>query len=203
MRLLLPFSLMLLVACQDSGGEKDSSRALQKTKAQLDRAKAELRDIKTRLSDAKAKLAQFKQARAELSGGEDGDAPPLPPVGDAIRCASRETCTIDRPYYDAVMLAPLRLLDQMRVMPWQKDGEMHGIKLFGIDEGTIPAALGLEGGDIITAIGGHALTSLNDVMALGSKLRPSNRYELALDRSGDAFTLAVEIVEAPAPPEQP
>lgn len=199
MRHLLAPIVLLLCACQSADSESDS-----KTRAQLDKAKAELADAKQKLAEAREKLRQYREAR-EASKDENGDAPELPPVGNSIRCESRERCVIDRPYFDLVMASPLRLLDQMRIMPWQKDGEMRGIKLFGIDEGTIPAALGLKGGDIVVAVGGQALASFNDVMTLGSKLGPTNRYVLDLERDEETFALQVELVDPPAAetPEPP
>ncbi|MCA9650741.1 MAG: hypothetical protein H6712_31130 [Myxococcales bacterium] len=198
-RPLVPLALVLLCACQDAdaGGVKDS-QALQKTQAQLDKVKAELSDARRALADAKARLQQLQQLRKQ-GADENGDRPPLPPPGDSIRCETPERCTIERAYYDEVMGNPLRLLDQVRIVPWQVDGEMGGIKLFGIDEGSIPAALGLKGGDVVVAVGGQPLTSFNDLMALGSTLGPASRYELRLLRDGKELTVVMEIVGEPAP----
>jgi len=195
MRRLAWFLVWVPLACGGKSEEnREPSAALAKAKTQLARARSELVDAKQSLSEARAKLDELTEMGHALRGSDgSGEHPPLPPADAAIRCDTEEHCAIDRPFFDLVMASPLSLLEQVRIVPWQKNGEMYGLKLFGIDEGSIPDALGLTKGDIIVTIGGQALTSINDVMTLGSKLGRTSRYELVLERADRRFTLVIEI----------
>ena len=78
-------------------------------------------------------------------------------------------------------------------MPSQKDGKTQGYKLYGIRRGTLPKLLGLKNGDMITAINGDELTSIDKAMALYTKLRRASRLEVNIVRKGKSMTKEIQI----------
>lgn len=114
-------------------------------------------------------------------------------ASDAINCPNENLCTVDRAFVDQVVSNPAMLAKQARVVPSQKDGKTQGYKLYGIRRGTLPKLLGLKNGDMITAINGDELTSIDKAMALYTKLRRASRLEVNIVRKGKSMTKEIQI----------
>lgn len=114
-------------------------------------------------------------------------------ASDAINCPNENLCTVDRAFVDQVVSNPAMLAKQARVVPSQKDGKTQGYKLYGIRRGTLPKLLGLKNGDMITAINGEELTSIDKAMALYTKLRRASRLEVNIVRKGKSMTKEIQI----------
>lgn len=117
----------------------------------------------------------------------------IPGAADAINCPNENLCIVDRKFVDQILQNPAQLAKQARVVPSQKDGKTQGYKLYGIRRGTLPKLLGLKNGDMITAINGQELTSIDKAMALYTKMRRASRLEVNIVRKGKATTKEIQI----------
>jgi type II secretory pathway component PulC len=86
---------------------------------------------------------------------------------------------------------PTELARSMRVVPAMVDGKVAGFKLYAIrSRGTFSASwLGLKNGDLVTAIDGTSLASVEDALAAYGKLREAKTIVLELERKGRPLSL--------------
>jgi len=77
----------------------------------------------------------------------------------------------------------------LRVVPEKKDGEIVGVRLFGIRPSSVLGALGLRNGDRLESINGFELTTPAKALEAYARLRTAERLHVRLDRSGRTLEL--------------
>jgi general secretion pathway protein C len=112
---------------------------------------------------------------------------------ESINCSSDDACTVDRAFVESLMANPAQLAKQARIVPSQKDGETQGYKLYGIRRGTIPKLLGFKNGDMLKAVNGEELTSVDKAMGLYTKLRRASNLSVTIERKGKSITKEITI----------
>lgn len=100
---------------------------------------------------------------------------------------------VPRSVVEQVLANPAAVSRQVRVVPAMRDGDVVGIKLFGIRPSSLVAALGFENGDTVREVNGHALASADDALAVYSSLRTATVFVVDLDRRGAPATLTIDI----------
>ena len=120
------------------------------------------------------------------AGGIEGGA-------DAIKCESEHVCTIERSWLEGILANPASLAKQARVMPSVKDGETRGFKFYGIRPGSLPKLLNLKNGDLVTAVNGIELKSMDGAMALYTKLRRASNLSITVERKGETINKEITI----------
>lgn len=134
----------------------------------------------------------------EPKEGEEKEEPKpddrtIPGAEDAIKCPTDDTCTVERAFVEQLMANPAMLAKQARIVPKQKDDEILGYKLYGIRKGSLPKLLGLKNGDMITAVNGEELKSMDKAMALYTKLRRASNLTVSIERKGKSITKEIQI----------
>lgn len=122
------------------------------------------------------------------------DEPPknqIPGAEDAIKCDAGG-CQVDRSFVESLIAKPQLLVGQGMARPAKTAGGEDGFRLAGVKKGSLPDLLGLKSGDIITEVGGQALT-YDSLMALYPKLRNAKNIEVTVDRRGERISRALEI----------
>lgn len=138
-----------------------------------------------------------KPTPAPVAKKADEDAPK--PAGaiegaeNAIKCDSENSCTIERNWLEGVLSNPASLAKQARVMPSVKDGETRGFKFYGIRPGSLPKLLNIKNGDLITAVNGTELKSMDGAMSLYAKLRRASNLSVTIERKGETITKEITI----------
>jgi general secretion pathway protein C len=117
----------------------------------------------------------------------------IPGAEEAIKCPTEDTCTVERAFVEQLMANPALLAKQARIVPKQKDDEVVGYKLYGIRRGSLPKLLGLKNGDMITAVNGEELKSMDKAMALYTKLRRASNLSVQIERKGKSITKEIQI----------
>ena len=74
------------------------------------------------------------------------------------------------------------------VVPAFRNGQPLGFKLFAIRAGSLPAALGLANGDVVTHVNGLELRSPDDALAVYTQLRGARDLSVRLLRDGAEVT---------------
>ncbi len=113
---------------------------------------------------------------------------------EAIVCAD-DRCTLPRATFDAWVKDPTALAKQARVVPNIKDGVTRGFKLFGIRASGPLAALGLENGDLITAIAGRPLKGMDDALTALGLLKGEEQWTIEGERRGAPFKRTIALSE--------
>ena len=75
------------------------------------------------------------------------------------------------------------LLTQARAVPFYKDGQAVGFRLFAIKSGSMYEKIGLKNGDILKNINGNSLGDVSQAMKLFEQLREERNLTLELERS--------------------
>ena len=201
-------SLIGLLGCDPgAGAELAAARAelasakaeLQRSTEQLDQATAELKAARETFEMA-AQASATVAMRALESGAAEG-------LGDgddvAARCVA-EACKVDRAFIRAALGNPSELLRQVRVVPSIKDGVSAGYKLYGIRSRSTPKLFGLKNGDLVTAINGSSVLTMDEVMAAYAAHKGADKFVLSIVRKGRPLSLTVELVDGgEVPAEDP
>lgn len=137
-------------------------------------------------------------ARAEAPASAKPAAKPrdagIPGAAEAIRCdGGGGSCTVERDFVEGLLKNPMQAAREIRVAPAQRDGEAYGFRLGRVRPGTLPQLLGLETGDVVLAVNGYELNSIDGAMGLLGKLRRATNLEVSIERKGKTMTKAVKI----------
>ncbi len=138
-----------------------------------------------------ASAAQPKEGEEKEEAKTDDRT--IPGAEEAINCPTEDTCTVERAFVEQLMANPAMLAKQARIVPKQKDDEVLGYKLYGIRRGSLPKLLGLKNGDMITAVNGEELKSMDKAMALYTKLRRASNLSVSIERKGKTITKEIQI----------
>lgn len=177
--------------------------------------KANLDAIAARRAEREAKRAERAAEREALRrsvygpGGvlDDEDDDELPSSGsrdiegaaEGIQCSettpAKIECTVDRAFLDYLLANPALLARQARIVPKSVDGEIQGVKLYGIRRDSLPKRLGLHNGDWVKAIDGKELGTMDEILEVYTALRGAKSFVLELERKGLPLALSIELVE--------
>ncbi len=80
------------------------------------------------------------------------------------------------------------LLTQLRAVPYFKNGQAVGLRLFAIKSGSLFEKIGLENGDILETINGNQLGDFSQAMKLFEQLKSERSLRLVLERNREAVT---------------
>jgi hypothetical protein len=204
-------ALLTALDRRDSGTQPGLAAAI----GELHDARVELQASANELRSAAATLQEASRTferRATTVNILDVMAPPPPPpappmpfppmpdlldVGalsfDGVTCSEPGRCTITRATIHAMMTDPGALARQARVMPSIKDGVTRGFKFYGIRPGSLPKAIGMRNGDLLTAINDLPLTSADGALEAVGRLRRVDELRLSIERKGEPVTVVVKI----------
>ena len=119
-----------------------------------------------------------------------GTPPPADPGApvEGIRLVSENTYEVDpdAPIFEG---APQSLMTSARILPHQTDGQVDGLRLYGIRRQSVLAALGFQNGDTVTTINGRDVSSPEAALEAYSELRAAARIEVVVQRRGAPITL--------------
>ncbi len=125
-----------------------------------------------------------KQDPSKKKGG-------VPGASDAIDCdSSGNQCTVEKAFVEKLLANPMALAKQARVRP-SKDPP--GFKFSRIKKDSLPRLLNLKNGDILTSVNGTDLKTMDQAMALYTKLRNASHLSVTIDRKGKTITKEIDI----------
>lgn len=115
----------------------------------------------------------------------------LPGAATAIQCPSRGHCTIDRNWFasqdnDA-------LIRQARIVPSQRGGTIHGLKLYGIRRGSVPKLLRFRNGDLVTRVDDLALFEAAAWDTVWQRFADGGTFRVEFTRKGEEYQRLIVI----------
>jgi type II secretion system protein C len=143
--------------------------------------------------DAPPPVTVAAPAKEEEKDETKTDDRTIPGAEEAINCPTEDSCTVERAFVEQLMANPALLAKQARIVPKQQDDEILGYKLYGIRRGSLPKLLGLKNGDMLTAVNGEELKSMDKAMALYTKLRRASNLSVSIERKGKIITKEIQI----------
>lgn len=118
---------------------------------------------------------------------DDGDDNGIDQLGDNSFAVDREV--VEKYLGDLDGLARLG-----RAIPHRgADGEIDGYRLSGIRRRTIGEQLGIKNGDIVHAVNGYPLTSMQGAMSAYTSLQSESGFKFEITRRGQQMTLEYEV----------
>lgn len=136
-------------------------------------------------SEISPEAASTHKPSAGLAGEED--------IGKGIRKIGEGKFEIDRKALDKVLGNTTMLARSARIVPSVKDGQPNGFKLYAIRPGSVFSLLGINNGDLVSAINGHAITTPDKALEVYTKLRSASHVTISMTRNGAPTTYEYNI----------
>ena len=95
---------------------------------------------------------------------------------------------VQRGTVDALLGNMGALAKGARIVPETKDGKPAGFRLFSIRPDGPFAKIGLQNGDVISAINGMEMTSPDNALAVYTKLKAASHLSVGVERNGQKIT---------------
>jgi general secretion pathway protein C len=114
-------------------------------------------------------------------------------VAAGVRQLSENTFEVDRALIDKLLANPTGLARGARVAPSAKNGKPDGFRMRSVRPGSAFAAIGLQSGDVVHAVNGFELTSMDKALEVYTKVRQSTRLSVDVTRRGKPIVLEYAI----------
>ena len=119
-------------------------------------------------------------------------AGPKDPLADALDKGIKKTgpnsYEVQHSTLDALLGNMGALSKAARIVPEMKDGKSSGFRLLSIKPDGPFGKIGLQNGDIISAINGLEMTSPDKALEVYTKLKTANHLSVGLERNGQKIT---------------
>jgi general secretion pathway protein C len=103
--------------------------------------------------------------------------------------------TIQRGLIDKVLANQAALMRSARIVPHEQNGQVEGVKLYGIRRNSLLGKLGLQNGDLLRSINGYDMTSPDSALEAYSRLRSADNLSVSIQRRRKDMSLSYGIVE--------
>ena len=110
-----------------------------------------------------------------------------------IRQTGTDTYLIDRREVDNAIENLNTIVTQMRAVPYLKDGETLGFRVFNIRRGSLFERIGLKDGDVIQKVNGASLDSPSKGLALLEDIQTTDEIRVDFLRKNEPSTLTYTI----------
>jgi general secretion pathway protein C len=139
-------------------------------------------------SDKPRDEAAKPPARATETSGVPPGGVPLGIVSKIRRLGPTEF-DVDRQAIAEIIERQADLMRNFRIVPFQQDGKVLGLRLFGIRPDNILGMLGLEEGDRLQTINGFELSNPENAMQAFARLRTADHLVVQVNRRGQDTNL--------------
>jgi hypothetical protein len=135
--------------------------------------------------DPKAAKKPKRTAKKAVAKGDD--------IKDGIQKVSETEHNVDRVVVDRLLADPTKFIRTVRVRPHKVNGKMVGYKLRRFQAKSPIALLGAKKGDIIRAVNGTPLTSVDQALGAYQGLRSASDLTFSITRGGKEMDLKVNV----------
>jgi general secretion pathway protein C len=144
--------------------------------------------------------AQAAAAPAPSTGEEDpsknrkGGVAKVPEdIASRIKKISETEFQVDRGVVDKILENQAALMSSARIVPEQKDGQVVGIRMFGVRPDTLLGTLGFENGDRLETINGFNMASPEKALEAYARLRTAPSLNVKVTRRGKPMNIDFQI----------
>jgi general secretion pathway protein C len=100
---------------------------------------------------------------------------------------------VARALLDKVLSAQAELMRAARVIPYEENGRVVGVKVYGIRRAALLGKLGIQNGDVLRTINGFDLSSPDTALEAYTKLREMDHFSIAMVRRGQPRTMEYNV----------
>jgi general secretion pathway protein C len=145
------------------------------------------------------------QAAANRTAAPPAAAPPPPPMpmtpgglseaemDQNIHAASETKFSVPRTFVDKILSNQAEIMSSARVVPHEENGQVIGVKLYGIRRNSLLGKLGLQNGDLLRTINGFEMSSPDTALEAYSRLRTASNLAVAVVRRGQSMNIQYDI----------
>lgn len=112
-----------------------------------------------------------------------------PEIASRIEKVGPNEIHVDRQAMDDILENQTELMRTIRIIPEQANGKMAGMRLFGIQHGSLLDLLGLENGDRLQAINGFELSDPQNAHEAYARLRMADHLTVQINRRGRTLNI--------------
>jgi len=113
------------------------------------------------------------------SGGLSDDE-----LSQGITQVSDTQYNVARSLLDKVLSNQSELMRAARIIPYEENGRVIGVKVYGIRRSSLLGKLGVQNGDVLRTINGFDLSSPDSALEAYTKLREMDQFTIAMVRRG-------------------
>lgn len=150
--------------------------------------------VHVRRSDVQARALARAKERSCRREARKARRHALDGARGAVVCSSHG-CTVRRSFVERVLHDPRLLGSSARVEGVQGPAGAEGLRVLGVDPGSVPDLLGLRSGDVITEIDGMTMRSPGDLAKVGGMLESRDGLALTLRRGELRQTLRYRVID--------
>jgi general secretion pathway protein C len=137
-------------------------------------------------------------AAAAPAGEEKPPPPPKSAISEeelnaGITQVSDTNYSVSRALLDKVLSAQSELMRAARVIPYEENGRVVGVKVYGIRRAALLGKLGIQNGDVLRTINGFDLSSPDSALEAYTKLRQMDQFSIAMIRRGQPRTMEYQV----------
>ncbi len=132
-----------------------------------------------------APAAAAPQAAIDQAAGETATNDELT---QGITQLSESEYNVSRELVTRLMANQGDLMRMARVIPHEENGQVKGVKLYGIRRSSLLGRLGIRNGDMVRSINGMDMTNPDAAVQAMSQLSSASELSLSLERRGQATT---------------
>jgi len=159
---------------------------------QIERGWIDVTDRGGRHARLSLKDTRSREPAASGRGAATPAAGAADPYADRVKQIDDHTYEVDRSLVRD-LVGGVAKPGAVRALPVLDNGEVKGVRLAGVAPGSIPTAIGLKSGDILTAVDGAPLKSAEQVLELYAQLDQLSQVELGLTRAGKPLALTLKL----------
>lgn len=126
------------------------------------------------------------------TGGGDADLMP-PAISPVVYGSSLPATENLNQLRNELVSHPERLLDMMRAMPVMENGKLSGYRVFPVGNSDAFGKLGLEPGDVVTAVNGIPLDNPAQSLQVLNNIRTSEQVSITFTRNGQQQTKILQL----------
>jgi general secretion pathway protein C len=147
----------------------------------------------------KPEFIDLLEPEAPAAGAAPAPAPvaaATPPAGDAfsaeldrgIKKTGENSYEIQRSTLESVLGNMSLLARSARIVPEMRDGKAAGFRLYSVRSDGPFAKIGMQNGDVLSAINGLEITSPEKALEVYAKLKSASHLSLGVERNGQRVT---------------
>lgn len=112
-----------------------------------------------------------------------------------IHAANSNKFSIPRSFVDRILSHQAEVLNTTRVVPQEENGQMTGVRLYGIRRNGLLDKLGLQNGDLLRTINGFEMSNPDTALEAYSRLRTASNLAISVVRGGATTNIQYEITQ--------
>jgi len=157
-------------------------------------------------ADPVARAAAAAAVQAPVTPPVDAaqNVPPMPVIPGAITESDMDQnivaqgeakFTVQRTFVDKILQNQAEIMRSARIVPHEENGQVVGVKLYGIRRNSLLGKLGLQNGDLLRTINGFAMSSPDTALEAYSRLRTAANLSVAVTRRGREMNVDYDITK--------